>query len=624
MHVLHNGQGYRHDMREERVISGPAARPEFLPLERYGLVGECGTASLVSDDGSIDWLPLPRFDSDPIFARILDPDAGHFQVRPREPFTSVSRYLPDTPILATTFTTASGRATLYDFFAAERFEVKRRHLWPFRYLVRRIEAEEGTVEFDVEIAPRASFGKSRYRLRCAGHRLVASRQGRAVFFGCSSPLELRGDIAIARLGVEAGGTAYVTLADAGDIVGVLPPVGEYAERAFHTTLQYWKEWSEDDLLGEDAPRMVRRSAIVLKLLTYAASGSVVAAPTTSLPEAPGAERNWDYRYVWLRDASRTTQALFDLGHVRDAHAYIHWIQNAAHLSGARIETLYGPHGEHWIDERNIPNLRGYLDSRPVRKGNGAGRQLQLDNWGEVVEAAATFAERTGKLGPGMRRAIRSLVGFVAGHWREPDHGIWEMRGEPKQFVHSKMMCWVALDRGVQLCHDFGLKGPVEEWERERDAVHREVLERGFDAGRNTFTQVYDQLQLDAALLEIPVFGFLPGDDPRVTGTIDAIRRELGRGELLYRYRTDDELHGNEGAFLACSFWLVQALVANGRRDEAQEVFDAVVARTNVLGLLPEQIDPDTGMFLGNYPQGLSHIALVNAAVALRHPDRLQR
>jgi alpha,alpha-trehalase len=608
-------------MQADRV--GRAARPEFLPLERYGLIGECGTAALVSDDGSIDWLPLPRFDSDPVFARILDPGAGHFHVRPREPFTSVCRYLPDTPILATTFTTASGRATLYDFFAAEPFDEKRRHLWPFRYLVRRIEGEEGTVEFHVEIAPRASFGSPRFTLRSKGHRLVWTWQGHAVFFACSAPLEVRDDDATARIEVAAGDTAHVTLADAGDMVGILPPVGEYADRAFHKTLTYWKAWSEDDLLGEDAPSIVRRSAIVLKLLTYAASGSVVAAPTTSLPEAPGYERNWDYRYVWLRDASRTTEALFDLGHVRDAHAYMYWIRNAAHLSGPRIETLYGPHGEHWIDERDIPNLRGYLDSLPVRKGNGAGRQVQLDNWGEVVDAAATFAERTGDLDPAIWKTIRSLVGFVADHWREPDHGIWEMRGEPKQFVHSKMMCWVALDRGIQLARDFGLKGPVEHWERERDAVRRDVLERGFDTERNTFTQVYDEPQLDAALLEVPLYRFLPGHDPRVTGTIDAIRRELGRGELLFRYRTDDELSGTEGAFLACSFWLVQALVANGRPDEAQEVFDAVVARTNVLGLLPEEIDPDTGRFLGNYPQGLTHIALVNAAVALREPERLR-
>jgi len=608
-------------MQAEHV--GRAARPEFLPLERYGLIGECGTAALVSDDGSIDWLPLPRFDSDPIFARILDPGAGHFDVRPREPFTSVSRYLPDTPIQATTFTTASGRATLYDFFAAEPFDEKRRHLWPFRYLVRRIEGEEGTVEFEVEIAPRSSFGGTPFSLRGKGHRLMASRRAGAVFFACSAPFELHGDTATARIVVDSGTTAHVTAADAGELVGVFPPVGAYADAAFERTLRYWKGWSERELLGEEAPEVVRRSAIVLKLLTYAPSGGVVAAPTTSLPEAPGRERNWDYRYVWLRDASRTTEALFDLGYHEDAHAYMYWVTNAAHLSGPRIETLYGPHGEHWIDERDIPNLRGYLDSVPVRKGNGAGHQVQLDNWGEVVDAAATFAERTGNMDPVMWRTIRSLIGYVAGHWRERDHGIWEMRGDPKHFVHSKMMCWVALDRGISLARDLGLKAPLEEWQRERDAVHRTILERGFDRERNTFTQVFDEPQLDAALLEVAIYGFLPGDDPRLTGTIDAIRRELGREELLYRYRTDDELSGNEGTFLACSFWLVQALVANGRQDEAQEVFDAVVARRNALGLFPEELDPETGRFLGNYPQGLSHIALINAAVALRHPERMR-
>jgi GH15 family glucan-1,4-alpha-glucosidase len=438
-----------------------------------------------------------------------------------------------------------------------------------------------------------------------------------VFFESTSPFATHGETARSELTVASGEQAFVTACEAFGSVGVLPPAGPFAEQAFHDTCRYWRTWSEQELLGGRATAMVRRSAITLKLLTYAPSGGVVSAPTTSLPEAPGSERNWDYRYVWVRDASRTIVALFDLGYHDEAHAYMYWITNAGALTHPRIDTMYGVHGEHWIREKDIPGLRGYLDSRPVRKGNDAGAQLQLDNWGEVIDAASTFAERSDEMDRDMWRTIRSLVGFVADHWREPDHGIWEVRGEPRQFVHSKVMCWVALDRGIRMSRDFGLKAPVERWERERDAVHRTVLEQGFDAERNTFTQVIGEPQLDASLLEIPIVGFLDGRDPRVTGTIDAVREELGRGDLVYRYRADDSLQGEEGAFLPCSFWLVQALALNGRFEEASRLFDDVNRRAGALGLLPEEIDPDTGRFLGNFPQGLTHIALVNAAATLR-------
>ncbi|MFN2545134.1 MAG: glycoside hydrolase family 15 protein [Actinomycetota bacterium] len=608
-------------MQAQRSASGPEARPVFLPLERYGLIGDCGTAALVSDDGSIDWLCLPRFDSNPVFGRLLDPAGGHFSLRPREPFTAQRAYLADTAVLATTYTTPSGRATVYDFFPALPFAKKRRRLWPFRYLVRRIEGEAGSVVFDVEIAPGASFGDRPYRLRAKGSRLAAGQRGRAVFFECSTPFRIDGDVARAELIAEEGRRSYVTASEANRSIGVLPAAGEYAEQTFHETVDYWKRWSEQELAGDRAPAIVRRSAITLKLLTYAPSGGVVAAPTTSLPEAPGADRNWDYRYVWVRDASRTIIALFDLGYHDEAHAYMYWVTNAAHLTHPKIHTLYGVHGEHWVRERDLEGLRGYLDSRPVRVGNGAGEQLQLDNWGEVVEAAYVFAERSGEIDRDMWRALRALVSFVAKRWREPDAGIWEMRGEPQQFVHSKVMCWVALDRGISMARDFGFRAPIEDWERERDSLKRAVLEHGFDAVRNTFTQVFDKPDLDAALLEIPRVRFLEPDDPRITGTIDAVRGELGRADLVYRYRRDDGLGGTEGAFVACSFWLVQALALNGRTAEAREVFDQACRRTNELGLLSEEIDPDTGRFLGNFPQGLSHIALINAAAALHEAEK---
>jgi GH15 family glucan-1,4-alpha-glucosidase len=592
-------------------------RPEYLPIENYGLIGECGTAALVSDDGSIDWLCLPRFDSDPTYGRILDPGGGHFSLRPEEPFTSTRMYLPDTPILATTFTTPTGKATLYDFFAARPFGDKRTHLWPFRYLVRRVEGEEGSVSFDVEVAPKDPFGGHDFRVRASGCRLYASRRGLDLFYEATAPFSVHDGIGRAKITVEAGQHAYVTMAVAFGAIGVLPPVGGFAERAYEETLQYWKDWSEKEIVGGRAPEPVRRSALTLKLLTFAPSGGAVAAPTTSLPEQIGGSRNWDYRYVWVRDASRTVVALFDLGYHDEAHAYMFWVTNAIHLTRPRIYTMYGVHGEHRIPEGDVQPLRGYRDSRPVRRGNAALEQLQLDNWGQLVDAAFVFAERSGEMDSDMWKAIRSLVEWVAENWNQPDHGIWEVRGDPQHYVHSKVMCWVALDRGVRLVQDFHFDGPDDRWVRARDEVKSAILEHGYDQKRGTFVRTFGDEVVDAALLEIPVVGFLPGDDERVVRTVDRIRDELGHGDLVYRYLTDDNLPGDEGAFLPCSFWLVEALALGGRYDEACSLFDRLCELRNDAGLLPEEIDPESGQFLGNFPQGLSHIALVNAASILR-------
>ena len=592
-------------------------RPEYLPIENYGLIGECGTAALVSDEGSIDWLCLPRFDSDPTFGRILDPGGGHFSVRPEEPFSSTRMYLPDTPILATTFTTPTGKATMYDFFAARPFDDKRTHLWPFRYLVRRIEGEEGSVPFEVEIAPRDSFGGKAFRLRASGCRLYASRRAQDLFYETGEPFTIQDGVGRSRVTVGAGQHEYVTMAVAFGAIGVLPPTGGFAERAYEETLEYWRGWSEQELVGGRAPESVRRSALTLKLMTFAPSGGAVAAPTSSLPEQIGGSRNWDYRYVWVRDASRTVIALFDLGYHDEAHAYMFWVTNAIHLTRPRIYTMYGVHGEHRIPEGEIQPLRGYRDSRPVRRGNEALEQLQLDNWGQLVDAAFVFAERSGEMDSDMWKAIRSLVAWVAENWHRPDHGIWEVRGDPQHYVHSKVMCWVALDRGVRLVQDYGFVGPDEEWARARDEVKSAILEHGYDRKRGTFVRAFGDEIVDAALLEIPVVGFLPGNDERVVRTIDRIREDLGREHLVYRYLTDDNLPGDEGAFLPCSFWLVEALALAGRYEEACELFDRLCEVRNDVGLLPEEIDPESGAFLGNFPQGLSHIALVNAASTLK-------
>ncbi len=593
--------------------------PEYLPLERYGLIGDCGSAALVSDHGSIDWLCLPRFDSEPVFARLLDPDHGSFALAPSGHFASTRRYLADTAVLATTFTTDGGRATVYDFFAARPGPAKRRGLWPLRYLIRRIEGEDGLVELDAVLQPCQAFGRYRLRRSRGGHRLRIERAGRALLCQSATPWRLAGASAATTLTVRAGEHAHVVLAYAGRDLGVIPPVGAAAEEAFHETVAYWQDWARREAHqghASDAHRAVGRSALTIKLLTYAPSGAVVAAPTTSLPETIGGVRNWDYRYAWIRDASWSVAALFDLGHSEDAAAFLFWAVNAARLSLPNLRTVYGLHGTSRAREREIASLRGYRQSRPVRIGNAAAGQLQLDNWGHLLDAAFRFAERTGGLDRQTWTSLRALVDFAADHWRRPDHGIWEVRGEPKHFVHSKVMCWVALDRGARLARDFGLRAQVERWTHEANEVRAAVLADGIDAQRGNLVRAFGDLSLDAALLLVPIVGFLPGDDRRVTRTIERIRAELTDGVLVRRYDTDDGLPGKEGAFLPCSFWLAQALALAGEHAEAHRVFEGACNQANDLGLLPEEIDAASGTFLGNFPQGLSHIALVNAALTL--------
>jgi GH15 family glucan-1,4-alpha-glucosidase len=588
-----------------------------VPLNRYALIGDSGTAALVSDHGSIDWLCLPRFDSDPVFARLLDPGGGHFSLQPAGPFSASSAYLPDTAVLATTFVTEAGRATVHDFFAAETREGKRKGLWPFRYLVRRVSGEQGEVRLVAEVAPRDAFRRGRVRLRVRGARLLALRRGAALMLQSSAPFCVEEDgVARSVLTVRAGEVAHVTMAYAGRDLGVLPPVGPFAETAFERTVAYWRTWA--GRVSLDVHReMVRRSAIVLKLLTFAPSGAVVAAPTTSLPESPGGSRNWDYRFAWVRDASWTVEALSELGYEEEAHAFLFWATDAARLTLPRVHTMYTLHGGQGAREREIDWLSGYGGARPVRVGNAAIAQFQLDTWGHLVAAAWSYASRGGHVDSVTWSSLRAFVDFAVHNWEKPDQGIWEVRGRAQHFVHSKVMCWVAVDRGLRLARQCGHRAPVEAWQRARDAIRDSVLRNGVDARRGTLIRAYGDTSVDAALLLVLISGFLPPEHPLVAGTIAAVRADLSDGDLVHRYREDDGLQGSEGAFVACSFWLAHALTLVGRVDEAREIFDRTCSRAGPLGLLAEEIEPESGCFLGNYPQGLSHIALLNAAIAIR-------
>ena len=587
-----------------------------VPIERYGLIGDCGTAALVSDEGSIDWLCLPNFDSDPVFGRLLDPGGGHCAVRPAGLRETHRRYLPGTPALETTFRTETGVATLTDLFASVPAARRETELWPFRWLIRRVQGMQGHVVMDVEVAPRDPFGGGRWDLQTHGRELAAERGGRAILAACSTGFRVERDTASARIEIGAGDLAHMSLAYVARDLGILPPDGAAAERAFRDTVASWEEWSGRIPGAPEHRAAVERSALTLKLLTFAPSGGVVAAPTTSLPESIGGERNWDYRHVWIRDASRSVIALLDRGHSEDAKAYLFWMANATRLTRPGVDTLYSLSGERAKRETEVPGIRGYAGSLPIRRGNAAAEQLQLDTWGYLVDAAFVFAERTGKLPWGLWESVRSFVNYAAVNWRRPDYGIWEFRDRPRHLVHSKVMCWLALDRGLRLAELLGEDAPVADWERERDEIHAAVLLHGIDADRGTFMRAFDDPVVDASLLQLPIVGFLPGDDERVVATVERVRIELGHDDLVMRYRADDGLSGDEGAFLPCSFWLAHALACAGRHHEATGVFERACGRANDVGLLPEEIDPVTGVFLGNFPQGLSHLALLAAAGAL--------
>jgi GH15 family glucan-1,4-alpha-glucosidase len=588
-----------------------------VPIERYAVIGDTGTAALVSDEGSIDWLCLPSFDSNPIFGRLLDPEGGHYSVTALDRRSSSRRYLPGTPVLETTITTDHGIASVMDCFAAIPTARKSAELWPFRWLCRRITGIEGTVSFDVEVAPRDSFGRGRWDLRFDGGVVTCRKGGCALFVRSTAPLSIApGRAATGRIEVEPGEYADVAVAYADRDVGVLPPVGSVFDEALEQTVAVWEAWS--DVLRSEGPyrAQVERSAITLKLLTFAPSGAVVAAPTTSLPETLGGDRNWDYRSSWIRDAARSVVALLDRGHPEDAKSFLFWLTNATRLTAPRVSTLYALNGESGPPERSLEGLRGYARSRPVRTGNAAAGQFQLDNWAYLADAALAYATAGRELPDEVWPLVRRHADFAVANWMRPDHGIWEFRDRPRHFVHSKVMCWVAIDRASRLADALGKASPEDRWKAARQEIRSAVLRDGVDRASGSFVRAFDDPVIDASLLELPIVGFVEGTDPRMVATIDRVRRELAWEDLVMRYHVPDGLEGAEGAFLPCSFWLAHALALAERREEAAETFELACSRSNDVGLLPEEIDRETGAFLGNFPQGLSHLSLLAAARAL--------
>ena len=595
---------------------------DYLPIADYAIIGCTRSAALISRGGSIDWLCWPRFDSQSVFARILDHRrGGFFAIRPSGKFKSTRRYVPRTNVLETTFECDSGTAKLIDLMPVMREEDKKHLLTPFRQILRRVEGIEGEIAIEVQFSPRTNYAKSASHLRRRGDSVVCV-QGPIV-------LHLRSDVRFDISGPDAAATFTLRKGERHDFAlgfddhapAVLPQIGDAATDEIERTLRFWSEWSSGLTYKGPYVDQVLRSALVLKLLTYAPSGAIVAAPTTSLPEKIGGVRNWDYRYCWLRDASFTVSALDDCGFITEGGAFVDWMMYATQLTHPRLQILYDVFGESRLPERQLHHLEGYCQSAPVRTGNDAHDQFQLDIYGEVIGGVDEHLEPQPKdLYRDVKRLLIRLADHVVKRWAEPDSGIWEKRSGLKQHVHAKVMAWSALNRAIAMVEKKYVPADhVELWKRTRDEIHRTVLDRGFNRSLGSFVSILDGDELDASLLYMSRVGFLPGDDPRLTGTIDAIRKRLGRDDLVYRYeeRTDDGLPPGEGAFLACSFWLVEALVNAHRDREAREIFEKLLGRANDLGLYSEEIDVASGALLGNFPQALTHIGMMNAALMLQ-------
>ncbi|MET7651518.1 glycoside hydrolase family 15 protein [Streptomyces sp. NPDC005486] len=584
-------------------------------IENYALIGDEQTAALVGMDGSVDWLCLPRFDSGACFARLLgDEENGHWRIAPKGVQGVCTRraYRPDTLVLDTEWETDEGAIRVTDL-------MPQRDRAPD--VVRIVEGLRGRVTVRSTLRLRFDYGWIiPWMRRSDGHR-VAIGGPDAVWF--------RSEPAVPTWGEDFGTHSQFTVAEGESVAFVMtwhpshqsrPPLVDPWE-ALRVSVDDWQAWAARCRYAGPHRDAVVRSLITLKALTYVPTGGIAAALTTSLPEEMGGVRNWDYRYCWLRDSTLTLGALLAAGYEDEAEAWRNWLLRAVAGDPADLQIMYGLAGERRLPECELPWLSGFADSRPVRIGNGAVGQLQLDVYGEVMDSLSLA--RTARMSPRphMWSLQCALMKWLCENWRQADEGLWEVRGGRRQFVHSKVMVWVAADRAVRALEEYPeLRGDLEGWRAMRDEVHREVCEKGYDPVRNTFTQYYGSRDLDASLLLIPRVGFLPPDDPRVVGTVDAVREELGHGGLLRRYSTEgatvDGLPGGEGTFLACSFWLADALHMTGRGKEARKLFERLVGLANDVGLLAEEYDPTTGRHLGNFPQAFSHIGLVNTALAL--------
>jgi GH15 family glucan-1,4-alpha-glucosidase len=602
-------------------VNGPAtpAAPGYRPIGDYAFLGDCHTGALVSSAGSVDWLCLPRLDGGSYFGRLLDRErGGSCVVTPADPAARTTRrYLAGTLVLQTEMATPFGRVRVTDCLTMRPGGARR----PYRQLLRVIDGLDGAVDLRVQVSPRFDYGQVRPWIRRGGRTWQALGGDDGLVIEGDVPLALSGlhDL-VAEVRVHAGQRLRLSLRHVRPAVldgaGARPTAPEELDRRLEQTVAWWRGWSaRAGRLGPDQAAVVR-SAVVLKALTQATTGAIAAAATTSLPESPGGSRNWDYRASWVRDSVFALRSLAELGYAAEADGFRRFVQRSAAGSAEELQIMYGLRGERRLTELTLDDLEGYGGARPVRIGNAAARQHQHDVYGELLDLAWSWHRQGHSPDADDWRFLVELVNEAAERWRTPDRGIWELRGRPRHLVHSKAMCWVALDRGLRLAADLGFAAPVARWTATRAAIRAAVERRGYDAGLGVFTQAFGRAELDAALLLLPSVGFVAWDDPRMLRTVDAIRRELEVDGLLLRYRTADGLEGTEGPFVACTFWLAECLARQGRAAEARAAFARASATANDLGLFAEEFDPATGTLLGNYPQALTHLSHIAAAVAL--------
>lgn len=587
------------------------------PIESYALIGDCESAALVSRDGSIDWLCWPRFDSGALFAALLgDRHNGQWSLAPSDKAVCKRRYRDRTLILDTEFETTAGQAVVTDFMPLKTQSNN--------HLVRIVRGVRGQVRMRLAIAFRFDYGSivPWVTKGATGHEIKAVAGPDMALLRADVPLVAEGLCHFSEFSVAEGECVSFVLSFGSSFSA--PPKPVDPECALRRTERAWRDWCENYKESGQYADQVLRSLITLKALTYKPTGGLVAAPTTSLPEVIGGERNWDYRYCWLRDTTFTLLALLNSGFTQEAIAWQQWLQRAVAGEPASVQIMYGLGGERRLPEWEVPWLAGYEASSPVRIGNAAAGQLQLDIYGEVMDALY-HAQLRGLTAPGSSWDLQcKLVEHLEAIWQQPDEGIWEVRGGRRHFTHSKVLEWVAFDRAVRSMETFGLEGPIDRWRALRDRIHRLVLEHGYDSERGAFVQSFGSKTLDASALLIPLVGFLPATDPRVLSTIAAIERELMSDGLIRRYDSHsgaDGLRGDEGAFLACSFWFADNLVLTGQREKAKAMFERLLALGNDVGLFAEEYDTRAGRMLGNFPQAFSHVALINTAHNLDEAEK---
>ncbi len=588
-------------------------------IEDYAAIGDGRSAALVGRDGSIDWLCWPRFDSPSIFGAILDPTAGRWRIAPVAPFQTERHYIKDTNVLQTRFDTGAGLVVLTDLMPVATEEEKDRFLMPEGEILRLVECERGEVEVDMVFDPRPGYGLRPARLRRAGQLGFRMETGAGLLvLRTDLPVELTSEGRLrGRVRLSAGDSVLASLTFAADGPAVLPPLGAWSRAAVGRTVDWWRTWASGARYDGPCREMVIRSALALKLMVYAPSGAVIAAPTTSLPERIGGTLNWDYRFCWLRDASMTVRALFGLGYLEEAHAFLNWLLHATRLTQPELRVLYDVYGNKPPPERILDRLTGYLGSRPVRIGNAAAEQLQLDVYGEVIDAVTHFVREGGTLDRETESALRAFGEYVCRHWDQPDEGIWEPRTGRACHTHSLVLCWTALDRLLQLHAQDHLRGaPAGKFQENRDAIRRLVETRAWNPALQSYVAQLDGDRVDATLLLLAWYGFEPAGSDRMRQTYQRIRERLGAGDgQLYRYRTADS--PGEGTFGISSFWGAEYLaLGGGTVQEARDLFERLCGQGNDVGLFAEEADPTTGVALGNFPQAFTHVGLINAAISL--------